>query len=101
SNLNQDMLSRFAILKPTLGEQHRIVSILRSWDDAIDVLLALGATKAKRLSWLRSELLGGQKRLPGHTGEWRSLPLSEVLVEHSLKSSGKEDVFSVSVHKGL
>nr|WP_216092340.1 restriction endonuclease subunit S [Enterobacter cloacae complex sp.] len=32
---------------------------------------------------------------------WEMTKLSDVLTEHSLKSSGKEVVFSVSVHKGL
>src|SRR5436190_9187982 len=33
--------------------------------------------------------------------EWGKRKLSEVLKEHSLKSTGKEQVFSVSVNKGL
>lgn len=32
---------------------------------------------------------------------WREFTLSEVLTEHGELSSGKEEVFSVSVHKGL
>ncbi|HCF94365.1 MAG TPA: restriction endonuclease subunit S [Verrucomicrobia bacterium] len=32
---------------------------------------------------------------------WKERPLSEVLSEHGLKSTGSEQVFSVSVHKGL
>lgn len=34
-------------------------------------------------------------------GEWVEQKLSEVLTEHGLKSTGEEEVFSVSVHKGL
>ena len=33
--------------------------------------------------------------------KWKEFRLSEVLKEHGLKSTGKEEVFSVSVHKGL
>lgn len=43
----------------------------------------------------------GKARLPGFSGEWREVRLSEVLHEHGLKSTGKEEVYSVSVHKGL
>jgi type I restriction enzyme, S subunit len=32
---------------------------------------------------------------------WKELVLSRILFEHGLKSTGKEEVFSVSVHKGL
>ena len=35
------------------------------------------------------------------TGEWKSQALFDVLTEHEQKSTGVEDVFSVSVHKGL
>ncbi len=34
-------------------------------------------------------------------GPWELRLLSEVLLEHRLKSTDKEEVFSVSVHKGL
>lgn len=34
-------------------------------------------------------------------GGWQKLKLSKVLVEHGQKSTGSEDVFSVSVRKGL
>ena len=34
-------------------------------------------------------------------GEWKERTLSDVLSEHKQKSTGTEEVFSVSVHKGL
>ena len=33
--------------------------------------------------------------------DWKERKLSEFLTEHKLKSTGKEEVYSVSVHKGL
>lgn len=36
-----------------------------------------------------------------NTGEWNEITLSDVLYEHGNKSTGKEEVYSVSVHKGL
>ncbi|WP_199220174.1 restriction endonuclease subunit S [Limnohabitans sp. Rim8] len=35
------------------------------------------------------------------TGVWKERALSDVLIEHGNKSTGVEEVFSVSVHKGL
>jgi len=32
---------------------------------------------------------------------WKDRKLSEVLLEHDERSTGKEEVFSVSVHKGV
>lgn len=42
-------------------------------------------------------------RFPEFTNRqtWKSCKLSEVLFEHGGKSTGKEDVFSVSVHRGV
>ena len=35
------------------------------------------------------------------SGEWENRPLADVLIEHGYKSNGSEEVFSVSVNKGL
>jgi type I restriction enzyme S subunit len=101
SNLNQDMLSRFIIPKPTLDEQRRIARILRTWDKAAERVERLIAAKERQLSWFRSELLSGKRRLPGYKTDWGTPRLGEILIEHGLKSTGTEDVFSVSVHKGV
>lgn len=92
---------RLTIDFPPLPEQRKIVEILRTWDEALEKLTALRAANLKRRVWFRNHLFTGKVRLPGQTGEWRSVPLSEVLTEHGLKGTGAEEVFSVSVHKGL
>ena len=86
---------------PPLPEQRKIAEILRTWDEALDKLTALRALNIRRRVWFRTHLFTGKVRLPGFTGEWRVVPLSEVLHEHGLKSTGTEEVYSVSVHKGL
>lgn len=101
SNLSQDALSEFAFDLPPLSEQRKIALILRTWDDAIEKLGALRAANIRRRVWLRSHLFSGRARLPGHSGAWREVPLRDVLTEHGLQGTGAEEVFSVSVHKGL
>lgn len=91
----------FLIALPPLPEQRKIASILRTWDEAIEKLSALRAANLRRRIWMRSHLFTGRTRLPGHTGEWHETALSEVLTEHGLHGTGSEEVFSVSVHKGL
>lgn len=86
---------------PTLVEQRTIAEILRTWDEAIEKLEALRKTNLQRRIWMRSHLFTGRTRLPGFTGEWREVTLAEVLTEHGLQGTGAEEVFSVSVHKGL
>jgi type I restriction enzyme S subunit len=65
------------------------------------MLRALRQANLQRSIWFRNELFSGKRRLPGFTDEWREVRLSEVLTEHGLRSAGTEEVFSVSVHKGL
>jgi hypothetical protein len=94
-------LSDVEILLPPLPEQRKIAEILRTWDEALEKLTALRALNIRRRVWFRTNLFTGKVRLPAFTGEWREVPLSAVLHEHGLKSTGAEEVYSVSVHKGL
>jgi type I restriction enzyme S subunit len=91
----------FLIALPPLPEQRKIAEILRTWDEAIEKLEALRAANLRRRIWMRSHLFTGRTRLPGYTGEWREVTLGAVLTEHGLQGTGAEEVFSVSVHKGL
>lgn len=95
------LFKRLTIDFPPLSEQRKIGEILQTWDEAIEKLEALRAANLQRRIWLRSHLFTGRIRLPGYTGEWREVALGEVLTEHGLQGTGAEEVFSVSVHKGL
>jgi len=101
NNLSQDTLSEFCFSLPPLPEQRKIAEILRTWDEAIEKLEALRAANLQRRIWMRTHLFTGRTRLPGYMGEWREVALGEVLTEHGLQGTGAEEVFSVSVHKGL
>ncbi len=101
THLTREKLIELPILLPPLPEQHKIAEILRTWDEAIEKLEALRAANLRRRVWLRTNLFTGKRRLPGFSGEWKETRLSEVLTEHRLQSAGVEEVFSVSVHKGL
>lgn len=100
-SVNQGHLSSIEISLPPLPEQRKIATILRTWDEALEKLNALRALNIRRRIWLRTHLFTGKVRLPGFKGEWRMLPLSDVMHEHGSKSTGAEEVYSVSVHKGL
>ena len=91
----------FLIALPPIHEQRKIAAILRTWDEAIEKLEALRKANLQRRIWMRSHLFTGRARLQGYTGKWREVTLGEVLTEHGLQGTGAEEVFSVSVHKGL
>lgn len=100
-NLSATIVSEIQVPLPPLPEQRKIAEILQTWDEAIEKLEALRAANLQRRVWMRSHLFTGRTRLPGYTGEWRKVTLGEVLTEHRLQGTGAEEVFSVSVHKGL
>ena len=101
NNLNQEALSDFTFGLPPLAEQRKIAAILRTWDLGLEKLSALRKAKEQLRLWLRTEVVTGRRRLPGFSGVWREAPLSDVLTEHGEASTGAEEVYSVSVHKGL
>lgn len=101
ANLSLEKISPFKVHVPPIPEQRKIAEILRTWDEAIEKLEALRAANLCRRIWLRTDLFTGKRRLPGFSGEWNETRLSDVLTEHRLKSTGVEEVFSVSVHKGM
>ena len=101
SNLSQDALSDFGFGLPPLAEQRKIAEVLRTWDEALEKLTALRQLNIRRRVWFRTHLFTSKIRLPGYSGEWREVRLSDVLHEHGLSSTGAEEVYSVSVHKGL
>jgi type I restriction enzyme S subunit len=99
--VNKSTFEAVIVPVPLLPEQLKIAGILRTWDEAIEKTTASLKARRRRFVWLRTHLFSGRVRLPGFVGEWSEGPLSEVLKEHELTSAGTEEVFSVSVHKGL
>lgn len=102
ANVNPSEFKKHCLVPvPPLPEQVSIANLLTTWDGAIEKTEQLIAAKEKRLGALKQDLLTGQKRINGFKGSWRKYRLSDVLAEHGELSTGKEQVFSVSVHKGL
>jgi len=100
-SFNKSDFSRLQFPCPSMSEQEKISSVLDAWDQAIKKLNTLRALNIRRRVWLRTQLFTGRVRLPGFTGEWRKVSMSGILIEHGSKSTGSEEVYSVSVHKGL
>lgn len=101
ASINSTQLKEFPVPLPSLDLQRKIVEILRTWDEALEKLTALRRLNVRRRVWFRTHLFTGKFRLFGFSGAWREVRLSDVLHEHGLSSTGAEEVYSVSVHKGL
>lgn len=100
-SIEYDALRSYLLLFPPLSEQQRIAEFLGTWDEAIEKLERLIAAKEKRLNWIRFHVLTGRIRLDKYSKTWELQRLSNILHEHGTKSSGREVVHSVSVHKGV
>ncbi len=77
TNLNQGALSRLQIQLPSLSERHAIATALSDVDALIDSLDLLIAKKRAIKQAAMQQLLTGQARLPGFTGDWESKRLGD------------------------
>lgn len=101
ASINQEDIRSLVVFLPSIYQQAAIASLISTWDLAIEKTERLIAAKLSQLKALTQDLLTGNKRIKGHDEKWRKHRLSEVLTEHREVSSGREEVHSVSVHKGL
>lgn len=63
---------------PPLPEQHRIVSVLETWDRAIEKLTQKIEHKKNIKKGLMQDLLNGKKRLEGFSGAWETVELGDI-----------------------
>ncbi|MGO4917590.1 restriction endonuclease subunit S [Pseudogemmobacter sp. W21_MBD1_M6] len=97
--------ARIPMRQPSLPEQKKIASFLGVVDAKIAALRARRAGLERYKRGLMQALFSQSLRFAKEDGtafpDWEEKRLGEVLHEHKAKSTGKEQVFSVSVHKGL
>ena len=63
---------------PPLPEQQAIANCLTTWDNGIEKLTQLIATKREQKKGLMQQLLTGKKRLDGFVGEWKEIKLGNI-----------------------
>lgn len=97
--ITQSSINLVPILLPPLPEQKAIADLLSTWDAAIEKTERLIRAKEIRLEAYGTMLFDHKDIKKRH--DWKFVKLKDILTEHKEKSTGIEDVFSVSVHKGL
>ena len=84
---------------PPIAEQRKIAAILRTWDDAIEKLIALRTANAKSLVGLTQRLLG---RGGVHHSEWPLKPISAIATRvRRQNGGGNHPVMTISARSGF
>ena len=101
--INQDDLNIIPMCCPTdIAEQTKIAEIFSTQDKLIELKEKRLAEKQRQKKYLMQQLLTGKKRLSGFGGEWKSVKLSEVLLERTEKNTNQDHrICSVAVQKGV
>jgi type I restriction enzyme S subunit len=74
------LIKNLKIDLPLLPEQNRIVSVLETWDKAIEKLSKKIEVKKQIKKGLMQDLLTSKKRLKGFSEKWETVKLSDIAV---------------------
>lgn len=89
--LGQDRFMKSYIICPNYSEQNKIAEIMEEYNELIQRQEKLIEEKQKQKQFLLQSLITGKKRLYGFDSEWKTVRLSDILVERKEYSiKGKE-----------
>jgi len=77
--VNSTDIKKIKLNFPPLPEQNRIVSVLETWDKAIEKLNKKIELKKRIKEYLMIDLLLGKKRLSGFKNKWQTVEIGDLL----------------------
>lgn len=99
--LNYEQIASFKIFIPSSKEIIQIWNYLSLWDTAIEKQSELIEKLKLRKRALMQQLLTGQKRLPGFSGEWKEVKLGDVFDERNETNRDDLPLLSITGDKGV
>lgn len=101
-NLSTDIVGSFPICFPSQGEQQKIAAILTTQDRVIELKEKRLAEKQRQKKYLMQQLLTGEKRLQGFSGEWKANRLRNITMRRTKRNIiGNTNVLTISAQYGL
>lgn len=103
--MTNDLLQGIPVLLPCQEEQDKITAFLSLYDKHIAAQTSKVEALETRRKGLLQQIFSQEIRFKADDGseflDWEDTMLSDILTERKLKSTGNEEVYSVSVAKGL
>lgn len=103
--MTDDLLLGIPVLLPCQEEQDKITAFLSLYDKRIAAQASKVEALETRRKGLLQQIFSQEIRFKADDGsefpDWEDTMLSDILTERKLKSTGNEEVYSVSVAKGL
>lgn len=100
--LSKTDLAKYKVPLPPISEQQKIAEILTAQDNVIELKEKLLNEKQLQKKYLMQQLLTGKKRLPGFSGNWKTVKVNDVLLERKEKNIHQDlRICSVAVQKGV
>jgi type I restriction enzyme S subunit len=104
-SLSKSTIAKIKINITSLEEQQKIANFLTAMDNRIYTLEKKKILLEQYKKGVMQKIFKQELRFKDDDGnafaDWEKRRFSDVLFEHKLKSTGKEEVHSVSVHKGV
>lgn len=97
--LDTDLLKSTPLPLPPIAEQHKIVAILRTWDEALNKLTALRASHTRKFVGLTQTFFGHGGQFPTR---WPLRRLSEIATRVRRRNDGgRHPVMTISAKSGF
>lgn len=101
ASINMGQIKITPVPVPPIDEQQRILNVLTAHDRVLQTARQLLNAKQQRKRALMQQLLTGQKRLAGFSGEWREVKLGEIFRERKDTKKSHLPLLAITAMNGV